>query len=64
MNQSTFHINIHLSHTSRRLFSFFPPFQLLECDLKAWISENFCFHSQNKYKTIDRILIDSYCLYL
>ena len=46
-------INAHPSYTHRRLFSFLPPFQLFECDLKAWISENFRFHSQNKYKTID-----------
>ena len=53
MNQSILHINVHPGHTKQRLFSFLPPFQLFECDLKAWISENFRFHSQNKYKTID-----------
>lgn len=53
MNRSILHINVHPGHTKQRLFSFLPPFQLFECDLKAWISENFRFHSQNKYKTID-----------
>jgi len=48
-----FHINV---HTKQRLFSFFPPFQLFECDLKAWISENFCFQNQNRYQTISNIL--------
>ena len=59
MNRSILHINAHPGHTKQRLFSFLPPFQLFECDLKAWISENFCFQNWNRYQTISRISIDT-----